>query len=102
MRDTAIRNTHSTVVTICEGDSPEAYDQAGNAVDLDESAVTAELSRLNTEWAGLEYARARERDYPSWREQLNKIYDDGITKWKAEMIDPVKTKWPKNNSGPVE
>ena len=102
MRDRAIRNTHSTVVTVCEGDSPEAYDQAGNAVDLDESAVTTELARLDAEYIALEYARARKRDYPTWGEQLNKIYDDGVTKWKAEMIDPVKTKWPKNNSGPVE
>jgi hypothetical protein len=35
-------------------------------------------------------------------EQLNKIYDDGLTKWKTEMVDPVKVKWPKDNSGPVE
>ena len=27
-------------------------------------------------------------------------YDDGLTKWKSEMVDPVKTKWPKDNSGP--
>ena len=33
--------------------------------------------------------------------QLNKIYDDGLTKWKAETVDPVKAKWPKDNSGPV-
>ena len=27
--------------------------------------------------------------------------DDGLTKWKSEMVDPVKAKWPKDNSGPV-
>lgn len=46
------------------------------------------------------YARNRQAEYPDWGTQLNKIYDDGLTKWKAEMVDPVKTKWPKDNSGP--
>ena len=44
----------------------------------------------------------RKTDYPDWEDQLNKIYDDGVDKWKTEMVDPVKTKWPKDNSGPVE
>ena len=48
-----------------------------------------------------EYARERSADYPDMGSQLNKIYDDGITKWKTEMVDPVKAKWPKDNSGPV-
>ena len=48
-----------------------------------------------------EYARNRRDDYPDMGEQFNKIYDDGLTKWKSEIVDPVKTKWPKDNSGPV-
>ena len=47
------------------------------------------------------YARNRQQDYPDMGSQLNKIYDDGVTKWKSEMVDPVKAKWPKDNSGPV-
>ncbi len=47
-----------------------------------------------------EYASNRKADYPDWGTQLNKIYDDGLTKWKSEMVDPVKAKWPKDNSGP--
>ena len=41
-------------------------------------------------------------EYPSTGDQLDKIYHDGLTKWKSEMVNPVKTKWPKDNSGPVE
>tara|TARA_R100001377_G_C3194061_1_gene111793 strand:- start:97 stop:417 length:321 start_codon:yes stop_codon:yes gene_type:complete len=48
------------------------------------------------------YIRKRTDEYPDMGIQLNKIYDDGLTKWKSEMIDPIKTKWPKDNSGPVE
>ena len=36
-----------------------------------------------------------EYDAQEWGTQLNKIYDDGIDKWKTEMVDPVKAKHPK-------
>jgi len=50
---------------------------------------------LKAEYDALEYARNRQADYPDWETQLNKIYDDGLTKWKAEMVDPIKAKYPK-------
>ena len=67
-----------------------------------ESEITTELARLVGIWDDQEYARNRAADYPDTGAQFNKIYDDGLTKWKSEMVDPVKTKWPKDNSGPVE
>ena len=66
------------------------------------SDIEAEVSRIETEYTAQEYARNRAADYPDMGEQFNKIYDDGVTKWKSEMVDPVKAKWPKDNSGPVE
>ena len=60
------------------------------------------LANVQAEWTAQEYARNRQADYPDTGAQFNKIYDDGLTKWKSEMVDPVKTKWPKDNSGPVE
>ena len=66
-----------------------------------EAEIDAELVKIQAEYDSQEYARNRQADYPDWGTQLNKIYDDGLTKWKSEMVDPVKTKWPKDNSGPV-
>ena len=65
-----------------------------------DSEIDAEVKRLQDEYDAQAYARNRKADYPDWGSQLNKIYDDGLTKWKSEMIDPVKAKWPKDNSGP--
>ena len=65
-----------------------------------EEAIQAELVRLQAEYDAQEYARKRQAEYPDWGTQLNKIYDDGVTKWKSEMVDPIKAKWPKDNSGP--
>lgn len=65
-----------------------------------ESEIEAEVKRLQAEYDAQAYARNRQAEYPDMGSQLNKIYDDGLTKWKSEMIDPIKAKWPKDNSGP--
>ena len=65
-----------------------------------EAEFDTALASVKAGWTAKEYARNRQAEYPDFGSQLNKIYDDGITKWKAEMVDPVKTKWPKDNSGP--
>ena len=65
-----------------------------------EKELTDALKKQQDDWDAKEYARNRKLEYPDWGIQLNKIYDDGIAKWKSEMVDPVKAKWPKDNSGP--
>ena len=62
--------------------------------------ISTKLAEMQSEWEAQEYARNRQADYPDWGAQFNKIYDDGVDKWKTEMVDPVKAKWPKDNSGP--
>ena len=76
-------------VTYLEGQTPPS-----------EEEIDAKFKELTDDWTAKEYARNRALDYPDWRDHLNKIYDDGIDKWKTEMVDPVKAKWPKDNSGP--
>ena len=70
--------------------------------EFTQAEIDAEQKRLQTECDAQAYARNRKAEYPDMGTQLNKIYDDGVTKWKSEMVDPVKAKWPKDNSGPVE
>ena len=41
------------------------------------------------------YSDHRASSYPSIPEQLDYIYHNGIEKWKADMILPVKEKYPK-------
>jgi hypothetical protein len=53
------------------------------------------LAELIAEYDAQEYARNRKAEYPDYGTQLNKIYDDGIEKWKSEMVDPIKAKYPK-------
>jgi len=92
MRDLAIRNTHSTVVSI-NGDT-DAYDQEGNSVTLDEALITAEITRLQAEYDNAQYARDRAEAYPSIADQLDKIYHSGVAGWKAD-IKVIKDAHPK-------
>ena len=39
----------------------------------------------------------RKKDYGTWESQLEKIYDNGIDSWKAD-ITSVKTKFPKKHN----
>ena len=40
------------------------------------------------------YARARKKEYPTWQDQLDDIYHNGIDAWKA-TIKATKDKYPK-------
>ena len=59
------------------------------------SAVKLKYDELVTAYNNQEYARLRRKAYPDWQEQLNYIYDNGIDKWKTDIVDPVKKKYPK-------
>ena len=38
----------------------------------------------------------RKKAYPSWQDQLDDIYHNGIAGWKADTITPIKEKYPKS------
>ena len=57
--------------------------------------VNAEIARLEAEYTATQYKRNRAKEYPAIADQLDYIYHNGIDAWKTDMIDPVKTKYPK-------
>ena len=63
-------------------------------------AVTAWQANYDAQ----EYARNREAEYPSMGDQMDMMYKDNknSTTTHADAVEAVKTKWPKDNSGPVE
>ena len=65
-----------------------AYDKDNNEVTYDSNAVEALV-------ASEAYKDLRAKEYPAIAEQLDYIYHNGIDAWKTDMIDPVKTKYPK-------
>ena len=66
--------------------------------------IDAEIVRMQAEYDAQEYARNRAKAYPSNGDQWDMIYKDtkNSTTTHADAVEAVKTKWPKDNSGPVE
>jgi len=67
----------------------------GNPTNITNEQILAKQTELQTEYDSLAYARKRDAEYPSIKDQLDKIYHEGIDKWKEDMIKPVKDKHPK-------
>ena len=94
MRDLAIRNTHSNVVSI-NGES-DATDANGNIVSLDETLITAELARLQGIYDSQEYARNRKAKYDLLNQDELRFDDleNNTTTW-VDSINAIKAEYPK-------
>ena len=88
----AIRSAYPEAVTIDDGTG--AFDINGKQLVLDSAKVTAARKVLDDAWAATEYQRLRRAEYPSWEDQMDKIYHSGIDAWKAD-IKAIKDKYPK-------
>jgi len=68
----------------------------GNAEDeIERSVIVKKYNDMQEEWTRQEYARQRATEYPPMEDQLDYMYHNGFEKWKTDMIDPVKDKYPK-------
>ena len=72
-------------VAVIRGDV--AYDADGNEVAYDKAAVEAYV-KAN------EYKAKRAAEYPSYADQFDTIFHEGLDAWKAQ-IQTVKDKYPK-------
>jgi len=64
--------------------------------DLTAEEVTAKEAReVEVQAEQNHYTVKRKEEYPSIVDQLDYIYHNGVTKWKTDIITPVKTKYPK-------
>ena len=89
----AILAIHNSAVTI-NGDTEKTI----VAKDKDGKSITIDWTKVKAWKDPNEYQYKRADEYPSIVDQLDKIYHDGIDKWKSEMIKPIKDKYPKDGS----
>jgi hypothetical protein len=80
----AIYKLNPTVAVI-RGET--AYDADGNEVAYDKAAVQAYIDAHA-------YKGKRAREYPSYADQFDTIFHQGLDAWKAE-IQAIKDKYPK-------
>ena len=88
----AIIKAYPNVKSVLENEGRlEVKDVNGNDVVLEQSKLDAARVELDK----LKYQEQRKREYPDWSIQLDYIYHNGIDKWKTDIVDPVKNKYPK-------
>jgi len=85
----AIRKAYPNVVTI--DDEKGIFDKDDNTVTVQQSLIDAARVELDK----LSYQYNRKNEYPNYGVQLDYIYHNGIDKWKTDIVDPVKKKYPK-------
>ena len=59
-----------------------------------QAEIDTEIARLDAEYVANEYQRNRASEYPTWQDQLDDIFHNGIDGWKA-TIQVTKDKYPK-------
>ena len=85
MNHKAIRALYPNAVTIDDGTG--AFDAQGNKIEVDMAAVNA--------WIDPDlYKQLREAEYPSFADQFDTIFHEGIDAWKSQ-IQEIKDKYPK-------
>ena len=91
----AIRKAYPSITTIDDSFLTYGLDGDGNKVTIEQSKVDEARVTLDAEYALVKYKDDRKLEYPDWGTQLDYIYHNGIDKWKTDIVDPVKTKYPK-------
>tara|TARA_R100001086_G_scaffold178869_1_gene99142 strand:+ start:320 stop:640 length:321 start_codon:yes stop_codon:yes gene_type:complete len=96
----AILNLNSSAVfSIIGGDNPilDACEiiWLEGTTPISKEDIKTKMDELQSEYDAQDYARKREGEYPKIGDQLDKIYHEGIDAWKADMITPIKNKYPK-------
>ena len=81
-------------VSVNENDVDQITWLHGTSI-ISKSDILAKQVELQTAYDAQQYSRNRAKEYPSIADQLDYIYHNGMTKWKADIITPVKTKYPK-------
>lgn len=66
-------------------------DHSENVITINTTLVDAARVELDNEL----YKYDRQLAYPDVGTQLDYIYHNGLDKWKTDIVDPVKAKYPK-------
>jgi len=61
--------------------------------DFEQMVVDCANNKFNEQEFG--YIQKRQEAYPSYGEQLDYIFHQGLDAWKADIIQPIKDQFPK-------
>ncbi len=62
--------------------------------DLSDAIIQEKIAEIRVDYDSKQYQRDRAVAYPSWQEQLDNIFHNGIDAWKVD-IQAIKDQYPK-------
>ena len=86
------KDAGSTTEVSVHGDTVIWHDS--NPLGITEEQIATKQIELQADYDAKQYARDREKEYPTWQDQLDDIYHNGVDGWKA-TIKVTKDKYPK-------
>ena len=85
-----------------DGKGPYLAEWYSDKPQPSEKQIADAVTAYEAQWDAQEYARKREAEYPSIAELTVALYDTDDKAALETKREAIKTKWPKDNSGPVE
>ena len=90
----AIRTISPNSQFSCEGDCYEGLTWYNDEYQPTEEEVAQKVAELEYQEEVNEYQRQRAREYPSYADQFDQIFHEGVDAWKRTILD-IKKKYPK-------
>ena len=91
----AIKALYSSTYKVARGDGRVTWKDGHETTAEEISAINAKVIELQAEYDAQKYVRNRAAEYPSTGDQLDYIFHNGVAKWKTDIVQPVKDKYPK-------
>lgn len=91
----AIHKINPNAECIVKNDDIDNIEWLNGTTPIPKEDIEVALTEVQDEYDAKQYQRDRKAEYPPIAEQLDYIYHHGVTKWKTDMITPVKEKYPK-------
>ena len=90
----AIKSISPNLQYSCVGDCYEGLTWYNDEYKPTEEELVRKITELEYQEEVNEYQRQRAAEYPSYANQFDKIFHEGVDAWKATILD-VKRKYPK-------
>jgi hypothetical protein len=85
-----------SLVSVKADDVDQITWHCNNPKNITKAQILAKQIELKEGWGVQQYARNRKAEYPPMEDQLDYIFHNGVDKWKEDIIQPVKDKYPKS------
>ena len=90
----AIKKINSNAEFTYKDDNIDTIEWLNGTTPIAKADIEAKMAELQTEYNNNKYHRDRAAEYPSIKDQLDKINHEGIDEWK-KLIKVTKDKYPK-------